>query len=64
MRSYEAQKAVEGLTPGDVAQGIEGILSKRKPGVPRALNNYEWAVLEEAVALLVDMETISRVFRK
>ena len=63
MRSYEAQKAVEGLTPGDVAQGIEAILAKRKPGVPRALNNYEWAVLEEAVALLVDMETISRVFR-
>ena len=63
MRSYEAQKAVEGLTPGDVAQGIEGILSKRKPGVPRALNHLEWKTLEKAVEQLATLHVIQRLFR-
>lgn len=63
MRGHEADKAVEVLTPGDVANEINTVLAKRKPGVPRALNNYEWKVLEKASALLVDMETIARVFR-
>jgi hypothetical protein len=63
VRGFEAEKAVEALTPGDVANEINTLLTKRKPGVPRALNNYEWKVLEKATTLLVDMETIARVFR-
>jgi len=64
MRGYEAKEAVKGLTPGDKAAEVEKILSKRTPGVPRALNNFEWEVLKAVVDDLVTLEGIARVFRK
>jgi len=64
MRAYEAEAAVKDYTPGDTAQGIESLLAKRTPGVPRALNHLEWKTLEKAVEQLVLLEAAERLFRK
>jgi len=63
MRAYEAEEAVKDYTPGDTANGIEGILSKRTPGVPRALNHLEWKTLENAVEQLATLHAIERLIR-